>query len=107
MTISQLRHVDPAAREYAVSVALEGGDHALLLSLVSMLHRRGVEVLEADLSRPTEGRRVFNASVSATASQARTLAASLRGVIHVVDVSLYDADDDYRQERALRSASLG
>jgi hypothetical protein len=84
---------------YFVSVALVSGDRAGLLSLASMLHRRGIDVLEAEFSRPSAGRRVFNATVAATPRQASTLEASLRNLIDVVGVFTCEALDTPREPR--------
>ncbi len=73
---------------YSVAVVLADGDSSALLSVVSMLHRRGVDVLEAELTRPAADRRFFTATFTATWRQARTVEASLRNLVHAVSVEL-------------------
>ncbi|WP_116951906.1 hypothetical protein [Jiangella endophytica] len=80
-----------------MSVVLVGSDRAALLALVSTLHRRGVDVLEADLSRPAGGRRVFNATIAATPRQASSVEASLGQLIDVVEVVACKAIDARRR----------
>jgi hypothetical protein len=75
-------------RPYSVMVVLIEGDSSALLSVVSTLHRRGVDVLEAELTRPSAGRRAFTATFLATWKQAGTVEASLRNLVHVVHVEL-------------------
>jgi hypothetical protein len=87
-------------RPYSVVVALAGGDSSALLSLVSTLHRRRVDVLDAELTRPDAGRRVFAATFLATSRQARTVEASLRNLVDTVDVEMCEAADDRREKES-------
>ncbi|GAA1526649.1 hypothetical protein [Nocardioides humi] len=79
---------------HRVVVTTLDADRALLLSLASVLHRRGVDVLAADLKPPEHGRRQFCAVVVATTAQARTLRQTLSNRIDVVSVDLDVADHD-------------
>lgn len=80
-------------RPYSVVVALTGDDASTFLRIVTTLHRRGVPVIEAALSRPTAGRRAFAATFVATGRQARVVAASLLRLVDVVGVELCEAAD--------------
>jgi acetolactate synthase regulatory subunit len=74
---------------YAVRVALRDRDStSTLLSLVSVLHRRAAEVGQAELSPASQGRRIFNATFTATDRQATTVRASLDNLIDVLEVVL-------------------
>ncbi|WP_033330874.1 hypothetical protein [Actinomadura welshii] len=91
------QHDDPmresessAARPYSVAVALTGNDTSAFLRVVATLHRRGVPVTEAALTRPTSDRRTFAATFVATERQAQVVAASLRRLVDVVDVDVYE-----------------
>lgn len=82
------------ARLYAVTVALRDQDstHALL-SLVSVLHRRAVQLGQADLSPASQGRRTFNATFTATDQQAATVRASLDNLVEALEVILAEATE--------------
>ena len=83
-----------ARRFYAVTVTLQAPDSTTaLLSLVSVLHRRAVEVGRAELSTASHGRRTFSATFMAADRQAATIRASLDRLIDVLDVVL-DATPD-------------
>ena len=75
-------------RPHAVEIRLAGDDHATLLRLVSTLHRRGVHVLEATLSRP-EGRPTFGATFLASQRRASLVATSFDRLVEVLDVSVH------------------
>ena len=77
-------------RPHTVEVSLAAEDNATLLRLVSTLHRRGVHVLEATLSRP-QGRPTFGATFLASEARAQTVAASLDRLVDVVGVDVRDA----------------
>jgi acetolactate synthase regulatory subunit len=81
-------------RLHVVRVALrdQNSTHALL-SLVSVLHRRAAEVGQADLSPASQGRRIFNATFTATDRQAATVRASLDNLIDVLEVVLAEATE--------------
>lgn len=81
-------------RPYSVAVTLAGSDGSALLSVVSTLHRRGVDVLNVELTRPTAGRRAFTATFHATWRQAGTTEASLRNLVDVVGVEMREAAND-------------
>jgi acetolactate synthase regulatory subunit len=80
--------------KYSVAVALSGQDAATLLRLVTVLHRRGVHVVEAELGQPTQRRAAFTATFLATARQALVVAASLRNLIEVLGVELCEAPNE-------------
>lgn len=63
-------------------------DRSTLLSLVSMLHRRGVDVVEAELHAVTDHHAWFAATFLATPSHATTVVASLRNLVDVLDAEL-------------------
>jgi hypothetical protein len=79
------RHAEP----YRVTVTLAQRDRSTFLSLVSMLHRRGVDVLEAELHTATDS--YFTATFLATPAHATTVVASLRNLIDVMDAELTGA----------------
>ncbi len=71
---------------FSVVASLHSGDRSTLLGLASALHRRGVDVLTAELTCPVEARRTFEATILATARQAETVEATLRNLVHVAEV---------------------
>lgn len=81
-------------RPYSVVVVLAGSNSSALLSVVSTLHRRRVEVLDAELTPPAAGRRSFTATFLATWRQARTVEASLRNLVDAVGVEMSESADD-------------
>jgi hypothetical protein len=84
------------ARQHAVRVALpEQNSTSTLLSLVSVLHRRAIEVGQAELSPASHGRRTFTATFTATDRQAATVLASLDNLIGVLEVVLGEATEAY------------
>jgi hypothetical protein len=87
---------------FAISVELVADPSADLLIMASVLHRRGVDVLEAQLSRPTGGRRVFTASFAArSARHATSVARTFEGRVGVLDVHLLTAPADSPYQRRL------
>jgi len=84
---------DETERRYWVSVSLARGDDAALLTLASALHRRGVSVLAAELTYPVEDHRTFEALIVATPRQARTVEATLRGLVPVTGATVVTDDD--------------
>jgi hypothetical protein len=68
-------------------VQLAQSDRSTFLALVSVLHRRGVEVVAAEL-RPGNAGLAFTVTFLATPVQARTVLASLRNLIDVMDAKL-------------------
>lgn len=76
----------------AVVVASEGS-RSDLLAMASVLHRRGVGVVEAELAKPVRGRRIFNATFSATSAQAETVLKSFQNIVDVLDAALFEALD--------------
>lgn len=86
---------------FSVAVDLTGRNSSALLSLVSTLHRRGVDVLSAELTRPTADRRTFTATFHATERQARAVEASLRNLVDVVGVEMCEAPAGDRRDLAL------
>jgi hypothetical protein len=79
---------------FAVTVAMTAdGARADLLSMASVLHRRGVDVVEAEFGRAMHGRRVFSATFAATPQQASTVLKTFENLIDVVDASLFAALD--------------
>jgi hypothetical protein len=77
------------AGPHRVTVTLAQRDRSTFLSLVSMLHRRGVDVLEAELHTATDA--YFTATFLATPAHAMTVVASLRNLIDVMDAELTGA----------------
>jgi acetolactate synthase regulatory subunit len=77
-------------REFSVSVSVHRADQSTLLSLASVLHRRGVDVVEAALARQGSGYRSFTATFVATHRQAQTVEASLSNVVNVVEAELIE-----------------
>lgn len=83
-----------AAPLYVVTVAMfADGDRSDLLTMASVLHRRGVEVVEAEMSRPSHGRRVFSATFRAERQHAETVLKTFGNLVDVVDTSLFEALD--------------
>jgi hypothetical protein len=81
-------------RFYVVTVAMwAGGARSNLLSMASVLHRRGVEVVEAEMARPAHDRQVFSATFSADARQAETVLRTFENLVDVTDASLFEALD--------------
>jgi hypothetical protein len=81
-------------RVYSVTVALiDDGDHDGLLVLASVLHRRGVRVAEAKLTRAAHGRQVFDASFSTTPRMAASVLATLQNQVKVLDAVLFEVLD--------------
>lgn len=72
------------------TVDADSGRNALLM-LGSVLHRRGAEVLEADLGRSVAGVRRFHVILQAMPRQAVTVLRSLESQIDVLEAQL----DDY------------
>jgi hypothetical protein len=86
---------------FAINVELAADRSADLLAMASVLHRRGVDVLEAQLSRPVGGRRVFTASfVAPSARQANTVARTFEGRVDVLEVHLLADLSDQRRVSA-------
>jgi len=81
----EARQVEP----HRVTVTLAQRDRSTFLSLVSMLHRRGVDVLEAELHTATDS--YFAATFLATPAHATTVVASLRNLIDVMHAELTGA----------------
>jgi hypothetical protein len=80
---------------FAISVELAADPSADLLVMASVLHRRGVEVLEAQLSRPTGGRRLFTASFAARSGRhATSVARTFQARVGVLDAHLLTAPPD-------------
>jgi len=77
-----------AVASYLVAVTLWGRDQSVLLALVSALHRRGVEVVTAQLTEPIADQRRFDATISMTARQARNVEATLGNLVFVADVEV-------------------
>ena len=83
------------ANVFTLSVTLVADLSTDLLVMASVLHRRGVDVLEARLSRPVEGGRLFTASFSArSAGHATTVARIVQGRVGVLEVRLRAVPSD-------------
>lgn len=83
-----------ASRPFIVTAVLtEGGGSADLLSMASVLHRRGVDVIEAALTRPSNGRRQFHATFLADPRMASTVCATFKNKVGVLEAVLFDALD--------------
>ena len=81
-------------RLFVVTVALVAdGARADLMGMASVLHRRGVDVVEAELGRPVHQRRVFSATFRASPEQASTVLRTFEGLVDVVDATLFEALD--------------
>lgn len=79
---------------FVVTVSVTADDHgADLLTIASVLHRRGVQVVEADLARPVQGLRVFSATIVTDPARAMTVLRTLENRIDVVDAELFEAID--------------
>lgn len=78
-------------RRIVIAVTLrESRDHAQLSRLASIFGRRGLDVLEAELSRISQGSRLFTATVMASPRRANTLLQSFLGLVDVVSAELLD-----------------
>lgn len=83
-----------SASLFAITVALDPeGSRSDLLAFASVLHRRGVDVLEAELTRPSNGRRVFHATFKATPAHATTVLRTFENLVDVLDAVLFEAFD--------------
>lgn len=79
---------------FAVTVAVASeGARSDLLAMASVLHRRGVKVVEAELTKPAHGRRIFNATFDATPARAETVLKSFQNMVDVLDAALFAAVD--------------
>lgn len=77
---------------FAVIVEVDAdGARASLMALASVLHRRGIDVVEAEFTRRTHNRRVFTATFAAEQRRATTVLRSYENLIDVLDASLYAA----------------
>lgn len=84
----------PAERLFHVAVAMTANDgRTNLLATASVLHRRGVKVVEADIARAADGRQVFSATFNAEPRRAFTLLKSFENLANVVDARLVEAFD--------------
>lgn len=83
--------MDQSRASHHVRAYLARLDTATLLALVSTLHRRGVEVIDAQLGSDRQAQPFFTVTFLATSSQARTLTASLSNRIDVLDAELVPA----------------
>jgi hypothetical protein len=98
--------VDETPRLFAVTVVMTSHPTRSDLSgMASALHRLGVEVIEAKLCAPEQGRREFRATFSSAATQASRVLGSLQKVINVIDVSLVDAADAQAPRRGRQQCS--
>ncbi|WP_340537922.1 hypothetical protein [Nocardioides sp. GXZ039] len=79
----------PASAVHQVRVALTHNDRSTLLALASALHRRGVEVVAAELV-PGADAPTFSATFLGTSAQADTVRLSLEGLIDVLTAELVD-----------------
>ena len=70
-----------------------------LLSVTSVLHRRGIEVASAHWRTLRTGGASWTATVLATEAQARTAVASLRNLVDVVDAELGAVSDRAASDR--------
>ena len=59
-----------------------------LLTLLTALHRRGIEPLTVSLTDSVGGKRCFRAAFVATPDRARIAAATLRDVVGVAEVDI-------------------
>lgn len=78
-------------RLFRILVTLQDyGDRRTLSRLASVFGRRGLEVLDAELSRTSHGTRTFSASFIASPARANTLARTFLGLVHVAGTELSD-----------------
>jgi hypothetical protein len=81
-------------RLFAITaVMMTDSSRSDLLRMASVLHRRGVEVIKAEMSPALDGQRLFTATFGATTQQAFTVRRSVENLINVTDVSLRDTKD--------------
>jgi hypothetical protein len=73
---------------HRVDVRLAQSDRSTLLALASTLHRRGVEVLAAELSTARATHPAFTVTFLGTRAQAATVTASLNNLVDVLDARL-------------------
>jgi len=79
---------------FAVAVKMTAdGARADLMGMASVLHRRGIDVLEAELTRPTCGLRMFTALFFSSPQQASTVLRTLESLVDVLDASLLEVSD--------------
>lgn len=79
-------------RLFRILVTLQDcGDRRTLSRLASVFGRRGLEVLDAELSPTSHGTRTFSASFIASPARATTLGRTFLGLAHVVGTELSDA----------------
>jgi hypothetical protein len=95
-------------RLFAITaVMMTDSSRSDLLSMACVLHRRGAEVIAAELSPVLNGRRLFTATFGATTQQAFTVRRSVENLINVIDVSLGDAQDAQVTQRGRQQYSSG
>ncbi|QGG40637.1 hypothetical protein [Aeromicrobium yanjiei] len=88
------RPAEAGPRAYVVTVSVTANDHgADLLTIASVLHRRGVQVVEADLARPVDGCRVFSATIVSDPARAWTVLRTLENRVDVLGADLFEALD--------------
>lgn len=65
-------------------------DHGALLVIASALHRRGVDVTEAELRRPRDGVRRFDVTFRATPSRAEAVLRTVENLVDVLEAALWN-----------------
>lgn len=91
---ARLRASEAGPRAYVVTVSVTANDHgADLLTIASVLHRRGVQVVEADLARPVDGLRIFSATIITDPARAWTVLRTLENRIDILEADLFEALD--------------
>jgi hypothetical protein len=75
-------------QRHRVDVRLAQHDRSTFLAMVSSLHRRGVEVVAAELLPMHGASPTFSATFLATSTHASTVAATLRNRVEVFDAEL-------------------
>ena len=94
MMAVQITEHEVEPRLFVVTIAVDAaGPRSDLLAMASVLHRRGVEVVEAELAREAHERRVFSATFRATPRAAATVLRSFENLVDVVDAALFEALD--------------
>jgi hypothetical protein len=82
---------------FRITVTLvAGGARADLMAMASVMSRRGVSVLDAELTWPSDGRRLFRATFRACPSRAETVLETFRNQIDALGAYLISTDSGCR-----------
>lgn len=92
---------------YVITVAIvEGAARDPLLTGATTLHRRGVSLVEAELSRPTNGRHILSATFNAHERQAQTVLRTFANQVEVLDAELFQAFDGRERNAMTETATV-